>query len=102
MALMGGKGGGKNSLAAKPNLLSALARANQLLWTGDPDRLWTEPHCSAADLGRRLSGHPAHQHNQSRRQGAGLRRRECNQQHHLHLSNCCGHGLMPGANPEHP
>ena len=102
MAFMGGKGGGKNALAAKPNLLSALRVqtssygqvipilygqnriAARLIWAGDFQAI---PHTS---------------HNQSRRQRAGLRRRQCNQQHHLHLSNSGSHGVMPGANPEHP
>ena len=76
MALMGGKGGGKNALAAKPNLLSALRVqtssygqvipilygqnriAARLIWAGDFMPFRTPVH------------------HKSRRQRAGLRRRQ--------------------------
>src|SRR5215472_9593521 len=66
MALMGGKGGGKNSLAAKPNLLSALRVqtssyghvipilygqnriAARLIWAGDFAAI---PHTSTTKVG---------------------------------------------------
>ena len=66
MALMGGKGGGKNALAAKPNLLSALRVqtssygqvipilygqnriAGRLIWAGDFAAI---PHTSTTKVG---------------------------------------------------
>ena len=101
MGIMGGKGGGKNALAAKPNLLSALRVqtssygqvipivygqnriAARLIWAGDFQAI---PHTSD---------------NQSRRQRAGLRRRKRGHQYHVHVSNRCRHGLMPRADPEY-
>jgi hypothetical protein len=43
MGLTGGKSGGKNAMAAKPNLLNALRVQNFVLWPGHSHFVWTEP-----------------------------------------------------------